>query len=94
MRVRKHCSDYVFVNWEGGGLKPHLRGDKVFICEPRRVLLTLGDFFSVLEYDEEVKVIEGDESVTNVLWNRRNPFDLEDNPYVAWHEEQQAEQKI
>ena len=70
---------------------PHLRGEQVFICEPRRVLLTLGNFFSIMEYDEEIMIVDDTDSITNVLWNPRNPFDLEANPYAAWHEEKQSE---
>ena len=69
------------------GLVPHLRGGQVFICEPRRMLLELGDFWSIFEYDEEIRMMNSEESVTNVLWNRRNPFDLSSNPYMSWLED-------
>ncbi len=52
------------------GLKPLRRDGKLFIINPRRLHLSLGSFFTVLEYDEEIKMADPNEPIMDILHNR------------------------
>tara|TARA_R110000824_G_scaffold44207_13_gene128762 strand:- start:3287 stop:3559 length:273 start_codon:yes stop_codon:yes gene_type:complete len=53
----------------------------MFICTPRRVKLNLGDFFSIFEYDDELKIARSDEPIMSVLNNRISKFS---NGFEPW----------
>ena len=52
------------------GLKPLRRSGQVFICIPSRLKLNLGEFFSILEYDNELKIANPEEPIMSILENR------------------------
>ena len=71
------------------GLKPLRRGGQVFICNPTNVKLRLGDFFTIMEFDNELKIARSDEPIMSVLNNRVQRWT---NPTQPW-ENYVAEEK-
>lgn len=63
----KRLADRKLSRW---GLFPRLRGDVPFICQSQKIYLNLGDFFTVVELDSEIKILSPHESVSSVLQNR------------------------
>lgn len=66
------------------GITPRLRGDSVFLCEETKVMLMLGDFWSIFDYDNEIKQADPEEPINSILWTRVSNIDKDSNPYDAW----------
>jgi hypothetical protein len=54
----------------GRGLAARLRKSVVMACEERKYLLPLGDFFTVVDYDHEIRMFNPDESVMTIMNNK------------------------
>jgi len=56
------------------GLYPVVRGDAVFLCESQKLQLVLGDFWSIFDYDTEVRIASKEDPITDVLLTKKKRF--------------------
>ena len=57
------------------GIHPAVRGDQVFLCENQDLFLPLGDFFTILKYDSEIRMASKEEPMMDVLLTRKKRWD-------------------
>tara|TARA_R110000751_G_scaffold20073_1_gene59218 strand:- start:4116 stop:4472 length:357 start_codon:yes stop_codon:yes gene_type:complete len=68
------------------GIVPRLRGGACFLCEEKKLVLHLGDFWAIFVLDEEVKMANPNEPINSILWNRKSHIKSGENPYAKWLE--------
>lgn len=57
------------------GISPSVRGSSVMLCQTRKLYLPLGDFFTIFDLEEEIRMVNPNESIMTVLGNRMKKFE-------------------
>jgi len=73
------------------GIFPAVRGDAVFLCQSQKIFLPLGGFFTIMDFDSEIRIASPTEPMNDVLLTRIKRWENPTEQYQRYFDHQKKE---